>query len=95
MMSNMNPNEIKKGLEDLVEQATDVVAWHMNRYGAEEVYITVSNALAYINQLEAKVERYKDNLNAVLEERADENIKSEAIKEFCEKRGIEYVEDNI
>lgn len=52
----MKSNNIKKALEDLVEQATDVVAWHMNRYGAEEIRITASNVLAYINQLEEKTE---------------------------------------
>ena len=58
----MNPNEIKKALEDLVEQATDVVAWNMNRYGAEEIYITISNALAYINQLEAENKGLKSDV---------------------------------
>ena len=49
-------------------------------------------------ELKAEIERLKTNLNVELENFAteyDNKIKAEAIKEFCEKRGIKYVEDDV
>lgn len=80
----MNPNEIKKAFEEQVALIGTMSDVYLDEEQGFELYMAMRNALDYINDLEAKVERYKDNLNAVLEERADENIKSEAIKEFDE-----------
>ena len=44
-------------------------------------------------ELKAEVERLKEFI--VETRRCDKEIKSEAIKEFCEKRGIKYVEDDV
>ena len=58
------------------------------------------NALDLINRQKAENERLKMDLAKCsirldnLYKTADE-IKSEAIKEFCEKRGIKYVEDDV
>ena len=46
-----------------------------------------------VEELKAEVERLKEFI--VETRRCDKEIKSEAIKEFCEKRGIKYVEDDV
>ena len=44
-------------------------------------------------ELKKEVVRLKEFI--VETRRCDKEIKSEAIKEFCEKRGIKYVEDDV
>ena len=44
-------------------------------------------------ELKAEVEILKEFI--VETRRCDKEIKSEAVKEFCEKRGIKYVEDDV
>lgn len=68
----------------------------------------IRNALALINRQKAKIEKLKqendffrktitENAQRALEVTVEEieKAKSEAIKEFCEKRGIKYVEDDV
>lgn len=50
-------------------------------------------ALALINRQQVEIERLKEFI--VETRRCDKELKAEAVKEFCEKRGIEYVEDDI
>ena len=44
-------------------------------------------------ELKAEVERLREFI--VETRRCDKEIKAEAVKEFCEKRGIKYVEDDV
>ena len=44
-------------------------------------------------ELKVEIERLKEFI--VETRRCDKEIKAEAVKEFCEKRGIKYVEDDV
>lgn len=91
----MNPNEIKKCLECCIKDDCDNC---LNTFGNCE-HNLMSDALAYINQLEAEVERLLQKLQpppdvdpidfcGVVCDFAEELIgkaKSEAIKEFVEQ----------
>ena len=51
-----------------------------------------------IERQDKEIERLKTNLNVELNNFASEydyNVKAESYKEFCEKRGIKYVEDDV
>lgn len=76
------------------------------RYGECEFfydreYIGIPDVLIFsldlIKSQKAEIERLKSLERNVYEtvEKLANKIKAEAIKEFCEKRGIEYVEDDI
>lgn len=59
---------------------------------------TAANSLKmHYEEAQAEIENYK-HLDVILHTAIDKltaNIKSEAVKEFCEKRGIKYVEDDV
>jgi hypothetical protein len=79
----MNPNEIKKDLEHEIHLAEYVDSNYCN---STEVLL-IKSALAYINQLEAEVERvktaYPKTLGSI--KKIYTTAKSDAIKDFAER----------
>ena len=90
----MTDNEIIKALECLHKRI-------LQSKFAEEITETeimgLVNAPKLINRQKAEILELQKriiNWSADMDYRPDE-IKSEAIKKFCEKRGIKYVEDDV
>jgi uncharacterized protein Yka (UPF0111/DUF47 family) len=106
----MKPDEIKKGLNkylDLVIKSYESYkrAWSNEiDKPTEDGIESITNALAYINQLEAKVERLnnecretrRDLLNEIIRlEDQLETAKSEAVKEFAERLKGTFPQDDF
>lgn len=88
----MTDNEIIKALEDLLEL--------MLHEGDLQRASIISKALDLIKRKDVEIERLNIELQSMRSAANSykmhyETAKSEAIKEFCEKRGIKYVEDDI
>lgn len=92
----MTDNEIIKALKDEIRRAN-----YIESYYIDCVDIGVfQNALDLINRQKEEIERLNIELQSMRSAANSykmhyETVKSEAIKEFCEKRGIKYVEDDV
>ena len=99
----MTDNEIIKALECCTIREMDCKNCLNKNQGLHCIYETMKLALDLINRHKADIERLNiesetlaTQLKGAYEQIHKLNIaKSEAIKEFCEKRGIKYVEDDI
>lgn len=90
----MTDNEIIKALEKLYDEAHKGYVTHLEHNGprdtSHEEYIDLMSATLYlIRRQQERIERLKDNLDAVLKERADH---TEAIEEFAD-RIVEQLEE--
>ena len=86
----MTDNEIIKALECCANGKCGECPLFKEDCGDD---IICKNALDLITRLQEENETLKEFI--VETRRCDKEIKSEAIKEFCEKRGIKYVEDDV
>lgn len=60
--------------------------------------VMIENAIDLINRQNARIKELQKTLLSKMdgfETEYDNKIRAEAIKEFCKKRGIEYVENDI
>lgn len=94
----MTDNEIIKALEccgNIVDSTCKECAYH-ETYNASCVVRLMRNALDLINRQKEEIESLKHRKTELqIRNQELQHEKSEAIKEFCEKRGIKYVEDDI
>jgi hypothetical protein len=100
----MTDNEIIKALECCTTKGASCrncpAFEKVDRSNCKQFFV---GALSLINRQKAEVERLNGYINTNCLDCAGckqwkcdcANIKAEAIKEFCEKRGIEYVETDI
>ena len=94
----MTDNEITKGMECVI--GNDV---NCSECTYQKVLpfpscrrMCAKNALDLINRQKAEIESLKHRKTELqIRNQELQHEKSEAIKEFCEKRGIKYVEDDI
>lgn len=94
----MTDNEIKKALECCCT-LNGVGCRNCPQYDIHSAMCIknlIRNALALINRQKAEIESLKHRKTELqIRNQELQHEKSEAIKEFCEKRGIKYVEDDI
>lgn len=99
----MTDNEIIKALEccningSCSKCPYDGARFETERDCASEM---TADALALINRQRAEIERLEKAIEVVdfmeeLREKQLKRAKAEAVKEFCERMGIEYVENDI
>lgn len=89
----MTDNDIIKALECCSSQPQELCCncpIDIRKIKGGCITALTTNALDLINRLQAENERLSKITRPLIAE-----IKAEAYKEFCEKRGIKYVEDDV
>lgn len=81
-MSNMNPNIIKKSFEEQVVLISTMSDVYLDEKQGFELFIAMSNALDYINDLEDKVERLKKKQKHIIHIDISEQYKKECEHEI-------------
>lgn len=93
-VGKMSDNEIKKALEccvkSLSSDSCNECPLNTTKECDKDLLAIEKYALDLINRLQAENERLSKITRPLIAE-----IKAEAYKEFCEKRGIKYVEDDV
>ena len=91
----MESNDIIKTLEGAIldSKRYDSKVWLIAAYKLENAIDLINRQQAEIDRLNKEIQITEDAYTML--QTKIEIVKSEAYKEFCEKRGIKYVEDDV